>query len=142
MSNAVLNMSISLDGYVSGENDCREYPLGNGGEVLHYWMRQGSTVHKENIDPQYHGFFKTSGNNTKIVSDFFSEIGAMIFGRRTYELVDGWGGSYPVKDIPFFVVTTNPSTNPPEGNSRIKFIDNLKAQSIRRLNYRVAEILA
>lgn len=126
MGNTVLNMSVSLDGYVSGENDCKEYPLGDGGEVLHHWMLQGDTTIKDTIDPKYHGFFNTTGENTKVVSGFFSEIGAMVFGRRTYDLVDGWGGSYPVRDVPVFVVSHTPPANPPKGNTRIEFVNNLE----------------
>jgi hypothetical protein len=39
MGKAVLDVSLSLDGFITGPNVSREQPLGEGGERLHDWMR-------------------------------------------------------------------------------------------------------
>ena len=40
MGKAVLDVSLSLDGFITGPNVSREQPLGEGGERLHDWMTQ------------------------------------------------------------------------------------------------------
>lgn len=37
MGKVVLNISMSLDGFVAGPNDSPENPLGDGGERLFKW---------------------------------------------------------------------------------------------------------
>ena len=39
MGKAVLDVSLSLDGFITGPTVSREQPLGEGGERLHDWMR-------------------------------------------------------------------------------------------------------
>ena len=41
MSRVLLEMSMSLDGYVTGPDVSDEEPLGRGGEALHEWMFAG-----------------------------------------------------------------------------------------------------
>jgi hypothetical protein len=43
MSKVASSMSMSLDGYVTGPNDSRKNPLGEGGEVLHHWLGPTAT---------------------------------------------------------------------------------------------------
>jgi hypothetical protein len=38
MALVICDMSISLDGYVTGPNDSRENPFGDGAGMLHDWM--------------------------------------------------------------------------------------------------------
>ena len=42
MSKVLIQMSMSLDGYVAGPNDSDINGLGDGGLVLHQWMFAGS----------------------------------------------------------------------------------------------------
>ena len=43
MALVICGMSISLDGYVTGPNDSRENPFGDGAEMLHDWMFDAAT---------------------------------------------------------------------------------------------------
>jgi dihydrofolate reductase len=84
---SVLDMSISVDGYIADPHD---YLGGEDGERLHHWA--GSQ------DP------------TRPVQQFEHEwgaAGAVVAGRRTAELMDHWGGSHG--GMPIFV----PSHRPP-----------------------------
>jgi hypothetical protein len=36
------------------------------------------------------------------------ETGAFVFGRRTYDITNGWGGAHPVNGVPVFVLTHFP----------------------------------
>jgi hypothetical protein len=35
----IVDLSMSLDGYIAGPNDGRGNPLGDGGDALFAWMR-------------------------------------------------------------------------------------------------------
>jgi len=43
MALVVCDTSISLDGYVTGPNDNRENPFGDGAGMLHDWMFDAAT---------------------------------------------------------------------------------------------------
>lgn len=86
MSRALINLSISLDGCIAGENESRDHPLATNGAVLHDWMLNGDTLLTDYIDALYHGFFNASGVNAAVKSDLFGELGAMVFGRRAAQI--------------------------------------------------------
>jgi hypothetical protein len=46
-------MSTSLDGYVTGPNDSRESPFGNGAGTLHDWMFDAATDEDRAIAQEY-----------------------------------------------------------------------------------------
>lgn len=96
MSKVFIEMSMSLDGYVTGPNDGPERPLGDGGERLHEWMFGGdrSTPGGNLV-----------GSDKKVFDELRDSAGAMISGRRLYDIVGGWGGSHPIGGIPVFVVS-------------------------------------
>lgn len=43
MSLVICDMSASLDGYVTGPNDSRANPFGDGAEMLHDWLSDAAT---------------------------------------------------------------------------------------------------
>ena len=43
MALVICDMSISLDGYVTGPNDSRENPFGDGAGMLHDWLFDAAT---------------------------------------------------------------------------------------------------
>ena len=91
MSASVLDMSMSLDGFIAGPNDEPGNPGGDG------FMR---------LDEWYGDFSRLSG----LAGEFLDEIkatGAVLAGRRTVEQVDHWGGDH--HGVPIFV----PSHRPP-----------------------------
>jgi len=96
MSNSILYMSMSLDGFIAAPNDAPGNPGGDGFMRLHEWYG-----YDEN-NPGVGG--------TKWGAHFISEInatGAVLAGRRTAEQVDHWGGNH--HGVPIFV----PSHRPP-----------------------------
>jgi dihydrofolate reductase len=56
----------------------------------------------------------------------FDTTGALLTGRRTYDLVNGWGGSHPVPGLPVVVLTHTPPTDVPKGKSSFTFCTDLK----------------
>src|SRR6266542_6309574 len=89
MGQVVLAMSMSLDGCIAGPNVGVEQPLGQGGQRLHDWMFVGKT------EREAAGFEEES----------FKTTGAIIMGRRTFDVgVEPWGDS-PAFHAPCFVLS-------------------------------------
>ncbi len=93
---------MSLDGYIAGPNDTPDQALGENGESLHDWILRGAHSSRHNA------FFKLSRKNREVFDELFDGTGALICGKRMYDIVHGWGGSYPVRGIPMFVLTHAP----------------------------------
>jgi dihydrofolate reductase len=88
MGKVVLDMSMSLDGFVTGPNVGKEYPMGVNGENLHTWL---FSTPRDKVDAE-------------VEREMFAQTGAVILGNRTFEVgVDLW------EDVPFpvpsFVLT-------------------------------------
>ena len=100
MSATVLDMSMSLDGYVTGPNDSRENPFGDGAETLHAWLSSAAT-----------------DDDRAILQAVIDSAGAIVMGRTSFEKNEGdggWGDGGPLGDTPCFVVTHNqPATTYP-----------------------------
>lgn len=48
---------------------------------------------------------KEGSANKSEVDRMNAESGAYIFGRRTYDITNGWDGSHPLKGVPLFILT-------------------------------------
>ncbi|MET3807875.1 dihydrofolate reductase [Nakamurella sp. UYEF19] len=95
MSNVVVYMSMSLDGFIAAENDGPGNGLGVGGEPLHGWLTAG------NVNPET--FRPENGVNAEIFDEMLS-TGAVIVGRHTFEWAGEWGGDHH-EGVPIFVLT-------------------------------------
>ena len=62
------------------------------------------------------------------------ESGAFIFGRRTYDISNGWAGAHPVNGLPVFVLTHTPppADTVPKGPSNLTFVTDGIASAIRQ----------
>jgi dihydrofolate reductase len=98
----VLDMSMSLDGYIAGPNDEPGNPGGDGFMRLHEWY--GFPPDEEpgpNVQPV------GSEGASALFLEAVAMTGAVLAGRRTVEQVDHWGGDH--HGVPIFV----PSHRPP-----------------------------
>jgi len=88
MGQVHLNMSMSLDGFVAGSNVGIDLPMGAGGLRLHDWLFNAT---KSDVDAE-------------VGREVFVTTGAVILGRRTFDVGVGvWGDTpYPT---PCFVLT-------------------------------------
>jgi dihydrofolate reductase len=95
MTKVVAIMSMSLDGYVADANDgvteVFDWYLSGDVEVSTASTRSGMTFH---VSP-------ASADHLRGLQ---AEVCAMLTGRRTFEVADGWGGVHPW-DVPAYVVT-------------------------------------
>jgi dihydrofolate reductase len=98
MAKVIADMSMSLDGFVAGPNDEVD-------EVF-AWLTSGEvTLESENPDIDYK-VDETSAEEMQA----WSNIRALVIGRRTFDIAGGWGGKHPV-GAPVFI----PTHEPPSG---------------------------
>jgi dihydrofolate reductase len=91
MGNVVIDMSMSLDGYIAAPNDNPEQGLGEDGMRLHNWAFDDPSVVE------------------RVYGNLVEETGAVIMGRRSYDnSIEAWGGKGPLGEVPCFVVTHKP----------------------------------
>jgi dihydrofolate reductase len=113
----IIQMSMSLDGFVAGPDDNMDYRLGTrGGSHVFDWLTTGSEHYPEGT------FLRTEGANRAILDELFERIGAYVSGKRTYDLANGWGGRHPLNGVPVFILTHHPDPNPPQGESKLTFV--------------------
>jgi dihydrofolate reductase len=95
MGNVVIDMSMSLDGYIAAPNDNPEQGLGEDGMRLHNWAFDDPSVFEQ------------------VYGNLVEETGAVIMGRRSYDnSIAAWGGKGPLGDVPCFVVTHRALASP------------------------------
>lgn len=90
MGKVILETSVSLDGFAAGADVGVEDPMGEGGERLHDWM-----------------FGSATETGKKIQHEFFATAGAVVIGRRMYDLGKRYWDPDPetFRRLPVFVVT-------------------------------------
>ena len=90
--------SMSLDGIIAGPNE--------DFSRLFAWMAQGNADYTIRIGEQEQTL-KVAPESAARLEDAVASAGALVAGRRLYELTHGWGGHHPV-DAPVVVVTHRP----------------------------------
>lgn len=98
MTRVVADISVSLDGYVTGPNPGPDNGLGDGGEALHRWA------------------FSDDPDEQEVLRSATTASGAVVLGRTLFDIVDGPGGwndeiGYGAGEVgtpPFVVVTGSP----------------------------------
>lgn len=112
MGKVVLDISVSLDGFIAGAGDTPENPLGRNGRRLHDWMSHAT------------GELMQGGTD--------ATIGAVLTGRRTYDLVNGWDGTHPVGPVPVFVLSKDVPDQVPQGGSAFTFVPDGAESAVRQ----------
>ena len=87
-------LAVSLDGFISGPNDGPEAPMGDGGERLLAWYGGGDTQYRL---PGTDMVFKVAAPTAEFLRQTRETTGALVFGRRTFDLTHGWGGNHPLE---------------------------------------------
>jgi dihydrofolate reductase len=101
MAKVAVALTVSLDGYIAGPNDGSELPLGEGGAALFEWYFNGDTPSR------HYDRFKLSRSSAEVFDAGIDSCGAVVTGRRTYDIAGAWGGDGPVPGRPLFVLTHN-----------------------------------
>jgi len=100
-------LAVSTDGYIAGPNDGPGNPLGDGGGRLFDWYRDGDT------QSRHYPEFRLSEKSAGVFDQICARTGAVISGRRTYEISNAWGGKGPLPGVPLFVLTHEAPDEPP-----------------------------
>jgi dihydrofolate reductase len=101
-------VAVSVDGFTAGPGDGPSQPLGLGGEQLFTWFEDGDTPGR------FYPEMKMSAASASAFDGFIARIGAVITGRRTYDIARAWHGQGEVPGAPLFVVTHHvPGQVPP-----------------------------
>jgi dihydrofolate reductase len=95
MTKVIADITMSIDGFVTGPDPDLEHGLGHGGEPLHEWA------------------FSDDAVDAAVLAASTERSGAVVMGRRLFDIIDGPGGwndevGYGAKEVgtpPFFVVT-------------------------------------
>ncbi len=100
MTRIIADISVSLDGFVTGPDPGPDNGLGTGGEALHTWA------------------FSDDPDDRRVLREGTVRSGAVVLGRRLFDVVDGPGGwddtvGYGAGEVgkPSFVVVTS---SPPQ----------------------------
>ena len=100
MTRIIADISVSLDGFVTGPDPGPDNGLGTGGEALHTWA------------------FSEAPDDRRILREATARSGAVVLGRRLFDIVDGPNGwddttGYGAREVgkPAFIVVTS---SPPE----------------------------
>ncbi len=107
MTIVMTGLSTSLDGFIAGPDDRVGQPLGVGGERLFEWFNDGDTPSR------YHPTFRMSSASAAFFDEFAGRVGAVVTGRRTYDIAGAWSGSGPLAGVPLFVMTHQPPETVP-----------------------------
>jgi dihydrofolate reductase len=114
MGSVVVGLTISLDGFIAGANDGPDHPLGEGGERLFTWMSAGPERNRINE------WFTPPDASRAVIDEWLTQCGAIVSGRRTFDIAGGWKDGHPI-DAPIFVVTHEPPTAG-EWSPRVTFV--------------------
>ena len=116
MGKVSFDISMSLDGFITGANRRPDEPLGDGGEQLHEWA-----------------FDSEDEYNRKLLEESVARLGAVIAGRSTYDdAIPGWKADGPTgaARVPVFVVSHTVPDEIPEGGV-YTFADGIEAALAR-----------
>jgi dihydrofolate reductase len=101
MGKVITELSVSLDGFVAGPNDGPENGLGDGGDQLFAWYSSGDTAFPL---PGTDMVFQISRASAELLKEEWGALGAMVAGRRMFDIAHAWGGN-PPGGGPCFIVT-------------------------------------
>jgi dihydrofolate reductase len=110
MGKVVSNMSMSLDGFIAD-------PAG-GVEHLFGWYGNGE-VTVPTADDRW--TFHVSTASAGVLRDALANVGALVAGRRLFDVAGGWGGNHPI-GVPVLVVTHSAPADWPHPNAPITFV--------------------
>jgi dihydrofolate reductase len=116
MAKVAVALTMSLDGFIAGPNDGDELPLGEGGEALFEWYFTGDTPSRHDDR------FRLSKQSAEVFDWGIDNCGAVLTGRRTYDIAKAWGGNGPVPGRPLFVLTHSVPAEVPQTSVPYTFV--------------------
>jgi dihydrofolate reductase len=128
MGKVIFGNSISLDGFVAGPNDNPDNGLGDGGEALFKWYSNGDVALPL---PGTDMVFHVSRASADLIQAEWSQLGAMVAGRRMFDIAHAWGGNPPGGEN-CFIVTHHPPQEWVKEGSPFTFVTDGVESAIRQ----------
>lgn len=106
MTKLIADMSMSIDGYVATPDDDISR--------LVRWFFDGDTEVAPGAP------FRTAPGSARLLREALEGVGAIVGGRRYFDLAQGWGGRHPM-GVPVYILTHEPPADWP-AESTIHFV--------------------
>lgn len=121
MARVIIDMSPSLDGFVAGEGVTIDAPFGDAGHRLHRWLGMDGGVPEAADD--------------EAARRMFANAGAVVIGRRMFDVGIGHWGEDGAFGLPCFVATHRSREPLQRGATRFVFVtDGVEAAMARACN--------
>lgn len=123
MADVVIDISVSVDGFITGPDAGPERGLGIGGEPLHAWA------------------FAEDETDRRVLDSAAAATGAVVMGRRTFDVVDGpdgwtddvgYGAERDQSDAPPSFVVTHSMPEKVRLTDRFTFVTTGVADAVAR----------
>lgn len=116
MGRVIIDVSMSIDGFVAGPDDSESQPLGENGERLHEWMFDADRQHS---------------GDARVTGEYHARVGAVVVGRRTYDLGAPRWGDVPFP-VPCFVLTHRSREDLVMSSGTFRFVTAGPAEALRQ----------
>ena len=111
-------LSMSLDGFIAGQD-------GRAGG-LHDWLTDGETPSR--FSPS----FRMSAPSAEFFDEGVAGTGAVVAGRRTYDVSGAWDGRGPIPGLPLVVLTHRVPGSVPAGDPPYTFVTDGIGRAVER----------
>lgn len=115
MGKVLTHMTMSLDGYIAQPDDVPA-------ELFDWYGAGEVSVPSANENVA----FDVDEASAEVLRELTENVGAIVSGRRLFDIADGWGDSHPA-GAPVVVVTHRPPADGAERWPRTTFVDGVEA---------------
>ena len=115
MGKVLSHMTMSLDGFIADPKD-------NPGELFEWYEAGDVNIETPNKDVS----FKVDEASAKTLKGMNQSSGAIVAGRRLFDIAKGWGDQHPA-GAPVVVVTHHPPKDAAKKWPRTSFVDGVDA---------------
>jgi len=126
MAKVIVALAMSLDGFIAGPGDSVD--------GLFDWYFNGDTPIRHYTEAEQRGVpvppFRLSATSAEVFNELITTGGAVVTGRRTYDITNGWAGNGPLPGYPLFIVTHQVPDEVPQGESKYTFVTDGVASAI------------
>ena len=110
MATVFAGFTMSLDGFIANPDDSTE--------GLFDWFNSGDT---EFVFPDGKMTVRLSPASAMAMRDIWQTVGAIVTGRRMFDIAHGWGGTHPL-NVPIFVVSHSIPEGWPRDDAPFTFV--------------------
>ena len=114
MGKVFTHMTMSLDGFIAAPDD-------QPGELFDWYGAGDVSVPSPNEDIS----FQVDDLSAEMLGELTENVGALVSGRRLFDIADGWGDTHPA-GAPVVVVTHRPPPDAAEKWPTTTFVDGVE----------------